>query len=118
MSAPSQRTRGSIWWCDFSPVVGHEQRGRRPALLVSQDRLNQGRSGLVIVAVMTSQPPKVPSHLPAPASLTGCAKDGTILCEHLRTVSVERLSGPRLGQAAPALMAQVDACLKRLLALT
>ncbi len=110
-------TRGSIWWCDFAPVAGREQNGRRPALVVSSDGLNRGRSGLVMVAIMTGQAPKVPSHVAAPAAVTGCERDGTVMCEHLRTVSVERLDARPIGQADRAIMAEVDARLRRLLAL-
>lgn len=110
-------TRGSIWWCDFSPVIGREQNGRRPALVLSHDGLNQGRSGLVIVAIMTSQPPKVPSHVAAPATVTGTGRDGAIMCEHIRTISTDRLDAKPIGQVDTAIMREVEARMRRLLAL-
>lgn len=109
--------RGSIWWADLAPTRGREQAGHRPALVVSNDGLNHGRSGLVVVAVMTSQPPKVPSHVLAPAAATGADRDGTVMCEHLRTISVDRLGDRPIGQLDRHLMAEVDARLRRILAL-
>ena len=110
-------TRGSIWWCDFSPVVGREQNGRRTALIISNDGLNQGRSGLVVVAIMTGQPPKVPSHVAAPAAVTGCPRDATVMCEHIRTISLDRLDATPIGRVDAAIMADVDVRVRRLLGL-
>lgn len=110
-------TRGSIWWCDFSPVVGREQDGRRTALVLSNDGLNQGRSGLVVVAIMTGQEPKVPSHVAAPAAVTGCPRDATVMCEHIRTISINRLDANPIGRVDAAIMAEVEARIKRLLGL-
>jgi mRNA interferase MazF len=109
--------RGSIWWANFAPVVGHEQDGRRPAMVISADGLNQGASRLVIVAIMTSQAPKVASHVLAQAALTGCPRDGTVMCEHVRTISVDRLDGSPIGQADSTIMALVDTRVRRILAL-
>lgn len=50
--------RGAVHWADLDPVRGHEQSGRRPVLVMSQDILNE-RSGTVIALAITSQEPKV-----------------------------------------------------------
>ena len=49
--------RGDIFWADLNPVIGHEQAGFRPVLILSQDVFND-RSGTVIAAALTSQPQK------------------------------------------------------------
>ena len=109
--------RGSIWWVELSPAVGHEQAGKRPVMVISAPPMNRGRSGLVVVAVMTGQASKYPSHVLAPAAVTGAAHDGTVMCEHLHTLSVDRMDTRPVGQANAAVMALVDASIRRLLAL-
>ena len=56
-------SRGDVWLVDLSPVRGHEQAGRRPALIVSDDLFNRGPAGLVIVAPITSTIRAIPSHV-------------------------------------------------------
>ncbi|MDB5097704.1 MAG: transcriptional modulator of MazE/toxin, MazF, partial [Cyanobacteria bacterium RYN_339] len=105
-----------MWWVELPAAVGHEQVGKRPAMVISADRMNHGRSGLVVVAVMTTNAPKYPSHIAAPATVTGAKRDGTVMCEHLHTVSVERMSPRPIGQADAAVLAQVDTAIRRILA--
>lgn len=109
--------RGTIWWCDFAPVRGHEQDKRRSAVIVSAARFNQGRSGLVTVCPMTSASPKMPLHVLAPATLTRAARDLTVLCEHVRTIAVDRLDARPTGRVDETTMAQVEQNLKVLLGL-
>ena len=61
MSAPA---RGEVWLADLSPERGHEQAGRRPVLVVSEDLFNRGPAGLAIVLPMTSVVCNVPTHVP------------------------------------------------------
>ena len=56
--------RGEVWLTDLNPTRGHEQAGRRPVLVVSDDLFNRGPAGLVIVLPMTSTLRGVPSHVP------------------------------------------------------
>jgi mRNA interferase MazF len=116
MTAPATIERGSMWRVRFPESIGHEQGGSRPAMVISADAMNQGRSGLVVMAIMTTKLPKYPSHVLAAASVTGADVDGCIMCEHLRTVSVGRL-GEKIGQADASILAQVDARVRRILAL-
>ena len=55
--------RGEVWLVDVNPVRGHEQSGRRPALVVSDDLFNRGPAGLVIVMPITSTVRTIPSHV-------------------------------------------------------
>lgn len=109
--------RGEIWWCDFDPTRGREQNKRRSALIVSVDRLNHGRSGLVVVCPMSSADVKIPLHVAAPCALTGCDTDLTILCEQVRTVSVERLHPKPSGRIDAATMAEVEQRLRMIMGL-
>ena len=88
MSAPA---RGEVWLADLNPTRGPEQAGRRPVLVVSENLFNQGPAGLVIVLPMTSTLRGVPSHVPVSPPEGGVKNPTAILCEAIRSVSVERL---------------------------
>lgn len=84
--------RGDIFYADLSPVVGSEQGGIRPVLILQNDIGNK-HSPTVIVAAITSQinKSKLPTHLSIRASQFGIAKDSVILLEQLRTIDKKRL---------------------------
>ena len=74
--------RGDVVWLNFDPQAGHEQRGRRPALIVSPRPYN-GRSGLALCCPITSQTKRYPFETPVtPAD----AIQGVILCDQIRSV--------------------------------
>lgn len=84
--------RGDIYYADLSPVVGSEQGGIRPVLVIQNDIGNK-YSPTVIVAAITSQinKSKLPTHLEINADQFGIAKDSVILLEQLRTIDKRRL---------------------------
>ena len=84
--------RGDIYYADLSPVVGSEQGGIRPVLVLQNDIGNK-YSPTVIVAAITSQinKSKLPTHLSIKADQFGIAKDSVILLEQLRTIDKKRL---------------------------
>ena len=84
--------RGEIYYADLSPVVGSEQGGIRPVLVLQNDIGNK-YSPTVIVAAITSQinKSKLPTHLSIRADQFGIAKDSVILLEQLRTIDKKRL---------------------------
>ena len=88
MSAPA---RGEVWLADLNPTRGHEQAGRRPVLVVSEDIFNRGPAGLAIVLPMTSTLRDIPSHVPVAPPEGGLKTRSAILCEAVRSVSIERL---------------------------
>jgi mRNA interferase MazF len=98
MAAPA---RGEIWMIDLDPTRGHEQAGKRPALVISADAFNAGPAGLVIVLPLTTRERGVRSHLPVNPPEGGLRMRSFIKCEDVRSVAVERL-GKRLGSVAPA----------------
>ncbi|MDD6603962.1 MAG: type II toxin-antitoxin system PemK/MazF family toxin [Eubacteriales bacterium] len=84
--------RGDIYYADLSPVVGSEQGGVRPVLIVQNDIGNKF-SPTVIAAAITSQTDKtnLPTHIPVDARECGLAKDSVVLLEQVRTIDKRRL---------------------------
>lgn len=103
--------RGDIFYADLSPVVGSEQGGVRPVLVVQNDVGNKF-SPTVIIAAVTSQinKAKLPTHIEINASDYGLAKDSVILLEQIRTIDKKRLR-ERIGRLDEELMARVDGAL-------
>ena len=106
--------RGQIYWCQFDPVVGHEQGTARPALVVSSDAYNNTKSPLVGVMPLTRALPKTPIHIRVPSSESGLAMDSTALTDHARFVDRTRLNGEPIGRFHPSQMAEIDRQLRRL----
>lgn len=84
--------RGDIYYADLSPVVGSEQGGIRPVLIV-QNNVGNRFSPTVIAAAITSQQSKanLPTHIPLHAHSSGLAKDSVVLLEQVRTIDKKRL---------------------------
>lgn len=102
--------RGEIYYADLSPVVGSEQGGMRPVLIVQNDVGNKF-SPTVIAAAITSQKEK--SKLPTHIELeTGCglAKDSVVLLEQIRTIDKKRLK-ERMGNVDEDSMSKINRAL-------
>ena len=84
--------RGDIYYADLSPVVGSEQGGIRPVLIIQTDIGNK-YSPTVIAAAITSQKDKtkLPTHIQVNATGCGLAKDSIVLLEQVRTIDKQRL---------------------------
>ncbi len=84
--------RGDIYYADLSPVVGSEQGGIRPVLIVQNDVGNK-YSPTVICAAITSQinKAKLPTHIEVEANKYRLVKDSVILLEQIRTIDKKRL---------------------------
>jgi mRNA interferase MazF len=109
--------RGEIWNADLDPTRGREQAGRRPVLVVSTDRFNEGPAELVVILPITSQGKGIPWHVPVKTSRdAGLTKDSFIMCEAVRCVARERLA-KRLGEIAGPALAEVEKRLRILLEL-
>ena len=88
--------RGEVWLVDFGDPVGREQSGRRPAVVVSADALNESRAGVVIVVPCTTSRRGLPSHVEIDPARSGLDEVSYAKCEDVRSVSDERLVA-RLG---------------------
>ena len=84
--------KGDLFFADLSPVVGSEQGGVRPVLVVQNDVGNK-YSPTIIVAAVTSQTgkAKLPTHVQLQATQGGLSKDSVVLLEQLRTIDKQRL---------------------------
>ncbi|TYA06171.1 type II toxin-antitoxin system PemK/MazF family toxin [Lactobacillus sp. CAB1-7] len=84
--------RGDIFYADLSPVVGSEQGGMRPVLIV-QNNVGNHYSPTVIVAAITAkvQKAKMPTHVNIKAAHTGIEKNSVVLLEQIRTIDKQRL---------------------------
>ena len=83
--------RGEIWWADLNPVRGHEQGGKRPVLIISQDLFNT-RSGTVIAFAITSQPQRAGFPLIYQLTPDVLPKPSWVKISQVRTISTDRLS--------------------------
>ncbi|MTV82940.1 type II toxin-antitoxin system PemK/MazF family toxin [Secundilactobacillus folii] len=104
--------RGDIFYADLSPVVGSEQGGVRPVLVV-QNNIGNHYSPTVIVAAITARisKPKMPTHVGIKAHHSGIEKDSVILLEQIRTIDKQRLKD-HVDQLDDATMQQVDRALE------
>lgn len=103
--------RGEVFYADLSPVVGSEQGGVRPVLIVQNDIGNRF-SPTVIAAAITSQRGKanLPTHISLNASDSGLSRDSIVLLEQVRTIDKHRLK-ERMGRLDRESMQMVDKAL-------
>ena len=103
--------RGDIYYADLSPVIGSEQGGVRPVLIVQNDIGNM-YSPTVIAAAITSQinKAKLPTHIEISAQEYGLLKDSVILLEQIRTIDKKRLR-EKTGHLDDELMDRVNEAL-------
>lgn len=111
--APS---RGEIWHARFDPVLGHEQGGERPCLIISDNRFNQSRANLVIVAPITRTGRGIASHVRIEPPEGGLKAVSFAMCEGVRSIAKQRLQ-TRWGVVAAKTMASVEDRLRILMTL-
>ncbi|MBO5525432.1 MAG: type II toxin-antitoxin system PemK/MazF family toxin [Clostridia bacterium] len=99
--------RGELYYADLSPVVGSEQGGVRPVLIVQNDIGNK-YSPTIIAAAVTSKlgKAKLPTHIELPSAF-GLAKNSVVLLEQIRTIDKKRLK-ERIGELPDATMHKVN----------
>lgn len=97
--------RGDIVRADLDPTQGHEQSGKRPVLVLSQDVFNE-RSGTVIAVALTSQEPRVGFPLVVELASAKLPKRSWVKVSQVRTLSVLRL-GPKISRASVEEVEQV-----------
>ena len=97
--------RGGIYWADLNPVIGNEQSGHRPVLVISEDIFNE-RSGTVIALAITSQPQRAGFPLTFHLNKKDLPKDSWIKISQIRTLSVERIS-KKLGDISGKQLEQI-----------
>jgi mRNA interferase MazF len=83
--------RGEIWLVDMGDPIGTEQAGRRPAVVISADRLNESRAGIVIVIPCTTRYRGLPSHVELDPRDSGLDEVSYAKCEDVMSVSDQRV---------------------------
>lgn len=103
--------RGEIYYADLSPVIGSEQGGIRPVLIV-QNNIGNKYSPTVIAAAITSQTgkAKMPTHIELSAENFGLSRDSVVLMEQIRTIDKKRLK-EKMGRLNDDYMHRVDEAL-------
>ena len=104
--------RGDIYYADLSPVIGSEQGGVRPVLIIQNDVGNK-YSPTVIATAITSQinKAKMPTHIELDANEYGLSKDSVVLAEQIRTIDKKRLK-EKIGHLDDELMNKVNQALE------
>lgn len=109
-------TRGQVWLVDLDPTRGHEQAGRRPALIISTDGFSRGPAGLVVVLPLTTAVRGIRWHVEVLPPEGGLRQRSFIKCEDVRSISTDRLVAP-WGSVAASTLSQVEQRLRFLLEL-
>ena len=110
--------RGDIYYAELNPVVGSEQGGTRPVLIISND-IGNSHSPTVIIAAITGRTQtkaKLPTHTEV-KDVEGLDRDSIILLEQIRTIDKQRLKN-HMGTMPNNIMARVDKALAISLAMT
>lgn len=104
--------RGDVYFADLSPVVGSEQGGVRPVLII-QNNIGNRFSPTVIVAAITAQiqKAKLPTHVEIDAKRYGFERDSVILLEQIRTIDKQRLTD-KITHLGDEMMEKVDEALQ------
>lgn len=83
--------KGDLFFADLSPVVGSEQGGIRPVLVVQNDVGNKYSPTIIVAAITSQTKTKLPTHVQLNATQGGLSKDSIVLLEQLRTIDKQRL---------------------------
>ncbi len=106
--------RTDVWLVDFGDPIGREQSGRRPAVVVSANALNDSKAGVVIVVPTTTTARGLPSHVEIDPRDSGLDETSYAKCEDVKSISEQRLIA-RLGAVGDEAMFQIARALRFLL---
>lgn len=100
--------RGEVYYADLSPVVGSEQGGIRPVLIVQNDIGNRYSPTVIAAAITSSQTKsRLPTHIDIPCNSGGLGKDSVVLLEQIRTLDKRRLKD-KIGELSEEEMARIN----------
>ena len=103
--------RGDIYMAQLEPVIGSEQGGRRPVVIIQNDQGNLHGPTVIAVPLTGSPKPHLPTHALLPMGEGGLWRDSTALCEQVRTLEKTRLTR-RIGTLGPTAMARIEKALR------
>lgn len=109
--------RGEVWVAQLNPIRGHEQAGTRPVLVISVNGFNSSAARLVYVASITRTVRGIPLPVAVMPPEGGLRAPSVILCDAVRSVSLERLVERPWGSISAATLALVEDRLRRVLGL-
>ena len=101
--------RGDVLWLDFNPIRGHEQGGRRPALIISSVKYN-AKSGLALVCPITSRVKKYPFEV----TFKTKAAQGVILADQIRGIDWTQRRAEKIGSVSETVLNEVQEYIKKL----
>ena len=115
-TAPHPR-RGEIYWGILDPQKGSEQGGRRPVLILQDDRINRAGNTVVIIPFTTTlKLAQLPSCVMVPAGVGGLPQNSVALCHQIRVLDKHGL-GNKIGMLPPNILVQIENALRRTLTL-
>jgi len=101
-------TRGELWWASLDPIVGSEQGGRRPVLVLQNDAVSSFTTTVIAIPLTTNlRRSQLPSAVFVPSAGTGLQSDSVALCHQARVLDKSRLHG-RIGMLPDDLLRQVE----------
>lgn len=104
-----------VWWAQLDPVVGHEQAGRRPVVVVSGDWWNETHAPVVGIVPLSSRAKGMPHHIKVSAGAGGLSVDSFLMPEHLRYVDRRRLVAPVGGSLSSEVMQRLRTLIVRMI---
>jgi mRNA interferase MazF len=113
----AQPSRGEIWQANLDQIRGHEQAGVRPVLIVSTNLFNHGPSRLVLCLPLTRADRRIPVHVAIDPPEGGVSGRSYILCDAIRSISIDRLGASPWGAVSLSTMRRVEDNLRILLEL-
>jgi mRNA interferase MazF len=105
-----------VWLINLDPVLGREQAGQRPAVVISEDRFNQGPAELVVVVPLTTRDKHQPLHVALSPARDGVRVPSFAKCEDIRSISTRRLLS-RWGQVSSPTLSSIEDRLRIVLGL-
>lgn len=100
--------QGDIYYMDLDPAVGHEQAKTRPCVIISSNSFNRSVAKLIIVLPLTSKNKNHPLYIPVSPQDSGLKVHSSILCHQIRTVSIDRIKGNRIGTISQHILRHVS----------
>lgn len=104
--------RGEIYYADLNPTVGSETGKRRPVLLVSNNANNRAANTVTVLPITSNVNKVYPFEVLIQPEDSGLPKASKVQAQQIRTISIERLDGSRVGRLSPPLMNRINAALK------
>ena len=109
--------RGDVVWCDLNPVIGTEQSGIRPVVVLQIDRANAVSPHTIIAPLTTKIRRKLlDSHVFIPAGIAGLSQDSVVLCEQIRVIDKSRIIRV-MGHLENPYLAELETALRTILGL-